>query len=111
MEYAYGAADVIVSRAGAMAISELSLIGKPAILVPYPFASEDHQTHNALSLVNAGAAILITDSNAHSELKPALAGLLDDPEKQSSLAKNLLELAKPDAADHIVEEILKLVGR
>ncbi|MFX5680426.1 glycosyltransferase, partial [Acinetobacter baumannii] len=68
METGYAAADIIVSRAGAMAVTELCIIGKPAILVPFPHAAEDHQTANAMQLVKADAAILVKDANANTEL-------------------------------------------
>ena len=86
MDLAYAAADIIISRAGAMSISELCIVGKPVILVPSPNVAEDHQTKNAMALVERGAAILVKDTNAASELKPVLFELLENGAKQDSLA-------------------------
>jgi UDP-N-acetylglucosamine--N-acetylmuramyl-(pentapeptide) pyrophosphoryl-undecaprenol N-acetylglucosamine transferase len=108
MDLAYAAADVVVSRAGALSVSELCLVGKPAILVPFPFAAEDHQTQNALSLVNHDAAILIKDQDAKNELITATLNLFENTEKQKQLSKNIQTLAKPNAAQEIVGEILAI---
>ena len=108
MDLAYAAADVVVSRAGALAVSELCLVGKPAILVPYPFASEDHQTQNAMSLVNQNAALFVKDNATAQELVQTAMRLLEDPDKQIQLSNNIIKLAKPDAARQIAEEVLKL---
>ncbi|GAB3895228.1 undecaprenyldiphospho-muramoylpentapeptide beta-N-acetylglucosaminyltransferase [Larkinella knui] len=109
MDLAYAAADVVVSRAGALSVSELCLVEKPAILVPFPAASEDHQTKNALSLVNRQAALLVNDHAAPSELVPAALRLLDDPDQQQKLSQHIRELARPKAAREIAEEVLKLI--
>ena len=106
---AYSAADVIVSRAGAIAISELCLVGKPVILVPFPAAAEDHQTKNAMALVQGNAAIHITDKNAQTELVPAALALLNDENKRAELSKNITEFAIEDAAERIVDEVFKLI--
>ena len=108
MDMAYAAADVVVSRAGALSVSELCLVEKPAILVPFPAASEDHQTRNALSLVNRQAALLITDRVASTDLVPEALRLLADPAQQQTLSNNIRELARPTAAREIAEEILNL---
>lgn len=108
MDLAYAAADVVVSRAGALSVSELCLVGKPAILVPYPFASEDHQTSNALNLVSQNAAILVKDSDAHSHLAEAALHLLGDEALQQTLSENSLLLGFPNAAKQIASEILAL---
>ncbi len=105
MNQAYAAADVIVSRAGAMAISELTLIGKPTILVPFPYAAEDHQTKNAESLVNAEAALMIKDKDAEEKLPQAAINLVQDVEAQKNLMVNLKRLAKPNATKDIVDLI------
>lgn len=109
MDLAYAIADVVVSRAGALSVSELCLAAKPSILVPYPAASEDHQTKNALTLVEQDAAILIKDSKAKQELVPAALELLNDIAKQEDLKINIRKLARPTAAEDIAEEVLKLI--
>lgn len=110
MDLAYAAADIIVSRAGALAISELSIVGKPCILVPYPFAAEDHQTHNARSLSDRGAAVLIKDDEAALKLKNEILKLAADSELCESLKKNIKGLGKPEATNEIVNEIVNLIA-
>jgi UDP-N-acetylglucosamine--N-acetylmuramyl-(pentapeptide) pyrophosphoryl-undecaprenol N-acetylglucosamine transferase len=110
MDLAYAAADVVVSRAGALSVSELCLVGKPVILVPFPFAAEDHQTQNALSLVNHDAAILVKDQNAKNELVTTTLDLFENTEKQQQLSKNIKTLAKPNAAQEITEEVIKIIS-
>lgn len=109
MDLAYAAADVIISRAGAISISELSIIGKPIILVPSPNVAEDHQTKNAMALVNKNAAILVRDVEAKEKLIPTTFELMNDPEKQEELKRNISQLAKPNATESIVDEIEKLI--
>jgi UDP-N-acetylglucosamine--N-acetylmuramyl-(pentapeptide) pyrophosphoryl-undecaprenol N-acetylglucosamine transferase len=109
MDLAYAAADSVVSRAGALSVSELCLVEKPAILVPFPAASEDHQTKNALSLVNRQAALLVNDRVASTDLVPAALRLLADPIQQQTLSQHIRELARPKAAREIAEEVLKLI--
>jgi UDP-N-acetylglucosamine--N-acetylmuramyl-(pentapeptide) pyrophosphoryl-undecaprenol N-acetylglucosamine transferase len=111
MDLAYAAADVVISRAGAMSISELCLVGKPAILVPSPNVSEDHQTKNAMALVNKGAAVLVKDVEAKADLSSALYALLDNQEQRSSLSKNIKLLGKPNASDEIAQRALALIGK
>ncbi|HCM60761.1 MAG TPA: UDP-N-acetylglucosamine--N-acetylmuramyl-(pentapeptide) pyrophosphoryl-undecaprenol N-acetylglucosamine transferase, partial [Bacteroidales bacterium] len=111
MDLAYAAADVIISRAGAGTISELTLVGKPVILVPSPNVAEDHQTHNAMALVNRGAALLVKDPDAEATLIPAALELLDDTAKRSSLSENLKKMAIRDADEVIAREVLKLVKK
>ncbi|QNF34289.1 undecaprenyldiphospho-muramoylpentapeptide beta-N-acetylglucosaminyltransferase [Adhaeribacter swui] len=108
MDLAYAAADVVISRAGALSISELCLVGKPAILVPSPNVAEDHQTQNALALVNNQAALLVKDVDAATQLYPAAFDLLVNKPQQELLSANILKLAKPQAAQTIVDELLKL---
>ncbi|MFN8349777.1 MAG: undecaprenyldiphospho-muramoylpentapeptide beta-N-acetylglucosaminyltransferase [Spirosomataceae bacterium] len=108
MDLAYALADVVVSRAGALSVSELCLVEKPAILVPFPYASEDHQTKNAMSLVEQNAALLVKDKNANEELVQTALRLLQDADKQLELSKNIKKLAKPNAAVEIAETVLKL---
>ena len=107
MDMAYAAADVIVSRAGAIAVSELTLIGKPIVLVPSPNVAEDHQTHNAMALVNKEAAVLVKDVEAKSLLMKTVFDLMEDENKQHELAINILTFAKPNATKDIVDQIIK----
>ena len=109
MALAYSAADIIVSRAGAIAISELAVAGKPLILVPFPFAAEDHQTKNALSLVDENAARMVKDRDMPEHFWNVLLELIDDPGSRAGMANNLKIMAKPTAAEDIVNEILKLI--
>ncbi len=109
MQDAYAAADVIVSRAGAMAISELEMIGKAVILVPLPTAAEDHQTKNAQALVNVNAAVLVKDSEAKQTLVKEVIALANDLEKQKILGANISKLAKPNATKEIVDIVLDLI--
>lgn len=108
MDLAYAMADVIISRAGAISVSELCLIGKPVILVPSPNVAEDHQTHNAMALVKKDAAILVKDVEAKDELIPKALDLLNDQEKRSKLSGEIVKLAKPQATEHIVDELEKI---
>ncbi|MCS6822917.1 MAG: undecaprenyldiphospho-muramoylpentapeptide beta-N-acetylglucosaminyltransferase [Cytophagaceae bacterium] len=109
MASAYAVADVVISRAGALAIAELCVVAKPVILVPSPNVAEDHQTKNALALVKENAAICISDEKAQTELIPAAIRLLEDVEKQHMLKTNIARLAKPNAAADIAKEILRLL--
>lgn len=108
MDMAYAAADIIVSRAGASSISELCLVQKPAILIPSPNVAEDHQTKNAMALVEKNAAILIKDAVARQELSIQLNALLKDEDRQLRLSNELKKLALPDAAIMIAHEAIKL---
>lgn len=109
MDQAYAASDLVISRAGALAVSELCMVSKPAILVPFPFAAEDHQTSNAQALSNKGAAVLIPDAEVKIMLYDAISELVKNPEKRSRMATAMASLAKPDATRHIVDEIFKLI--
>lgn len=111
MDLAYKIADLVISRAGASSISELSLLGKPTILVPSPNVSEDHQTKNAMALVNKDAAILITDADAPKKLVDTALQVVEDTEKLNSLSANILQLAQSDSANRIVDEVIKLVKK
>ena len=108
MDLAYAAADVVVSRAGAGTISELCVAGKCTIFVPSPVVAEDHQTHNAMALVNKGAALLVKDSDAIDELIPCVESLLADSGRIGGYEENILKLAKKNAAADIAAECLKL---
>jgi UDP-N-acetylglucosamine--N-acetylmuramyl-(pentapeptide) pyrophosphoryl-undecaprenol N-acetylglucosamine transferase len=110
METGYAAADIIVSRAGAMAVTELCIIGKPAILVPFPHAAEDHQTANAMQLVKADAAILVKDANANTELVNTILLLAKDKEKQTQMADAISKLAITDADTIIAQKIIDYIS-
>jgi len=111
MDLAYGAADVVVCRAGALTISELCITGRPCVLVPSPNVAEDHQNKNANALAEEGAAIVVADYNADDNMITTAVELIHDKETQESLSKNLKRLAKPESSEMIVDEILKLVNR
>ena len=111
MEYAYAAADVVISRSGAMAVAELCLVKKPVIFVPYPFAAEDHQTANAKALVNKDAAMMIKDADAMNELMPALLKLCADETAQKMMTENIGALAVNNADEIIALQILKAINR
>ncbi|MEO5999490.1 MAG: undecaprenyldiphospho-muramoylpentapeptide beta-N-acetylglucosaminyltransferase [Chitinophagaceae bacterium] len=107
MEYAYAAADVVISRAGAMAIAELCVAVKPVVFVPYPFAAENHQMVNAQALVSKNAAWIIPDGEAKEKLVATIIELAKDAEKQRILKENIGELAFKDADIRVATEILK----
>ena len=104
----YANADLVISRAGASSISELCLLGKPAILVPSPNVAEDHQTHNAMALVNKDAAVLVKDIEAADKLIPTALELIHDDARLQTLHTNVLKLAQKDSAKRIAEEVMKL---
>lgn len=109
MELAYAAADVVVSRSGASSISELCAVHKAAIFVPSPNVTEDHQTHNAMALVDKGAAMIVTDEDAPEKLMATACCLLGDEARIAGLETNIAKLAKTDAAAEIVNEVYKLI--
>jgi len=109
MDLAYAAADVVVSRAGALSVSELCLVKKPCILVPSPNVSEDHQTKNAQSLVNKNAALLVKDIESVTILVPTVLSLLDNKSLQADLVENITKLGKPGAAINIAQEVLEII--
>lgn len=109
MNMAYAAADIIISRAGALSISELCIVGKPTILIPSPNVSEDHQTKNAMALVNKNAAVLIKDIEAKEKLGNEVLALLRDENKLNNLSNNIKTLAKTNAANDIVTEIINQI--
>jgi UDP-N-acetylglucosamine--N-acetylmuramyl-(pentapeptide) pyrophosphoryl-undecaprenol N-acetylglucosamine transferase len=109
MDFAYAVSDVIISRAGALSVSELCIVGKPAILVPSPNVSEDHQTKNAKSLVDKKAAIHVNDVDSHTKLVELALELVDNESLCNELSTNIKKLAKPNAAKEIVLEIKKLI--
>lgn len=111
MDLAYASADVIISRAGAIAISELCIVGKPTILIPSPNVAEDHQTKNALALADKGAAIMIRDNECGETGINTVVELINNDEKKKAMCQNIRSLAKYDAAERIVDEIDKIVHK
>jgi UDP-N-acetylglucosamine--N-acetylmuramyl-(pentapeptide) pyrophosphoryl-undecaprenol N-acetylglucosamine transferase len=109
MDFAYAAADVVISRAGAMAIAELCVLGKPAILVPYPFAAEDHQTANAMNLVNHNAAIMVKDGETKEKLVSITLDLVNDKNRIEELSGNIKKMGVSDADARIAMEIMEQV--
>lgn len=109
MDLAYAAATAVVSRAGALSISELALLGKPVILVPSPNVAADHQTKNAMALVKVGAAILVKDQEAKDNLADEAMKLLGNPALQDSLSAAIKNLAKPNAAHDVAQAVMALV--
>lgn len=107
METAYSAADVIVSRAGAIAISELAVAQKPVLLIPFPFAAEDHQTKNAMNLVEKNAAKMVKDSEMQEKFWTTLSEICENENVRKEMSDNLKYFAKPNAAKEIVDEIIK----
>ncbi|MDC8102540.1 undecaprenyldiphospho-muramoylpentapeptide beta-N-acetylglucosaminyltransferase [Chryseobacterium rhizosphaerae] len=105
MELAYSAADIIVSRAGAIAISELAVAQKPVLLVPFPFAAEDHQTKNAMNLVKKNAARMVKDSEMQEKFWNVLSEICENESVRKEMSDNLKYFAKPNAAKEIVDEI------
>jgi len=109
MDLAYIAADIVVCRAGALTISELSLAGKAAILVPSPNVAEDHQTKNAMSLVRENAALILKDNEIKEKLGDEILELVNDSNKIKKLEENIKKLAKPDSAEEIADVVLKSI--
>nr|AIA91908.1 Glyco_tran_28_C [uncultured Riemerella sp.] len=109
MPLAYSAADIIVSRAGAIAISELAVAQKPVLLVPFPFAAEDHQTKNAQALVEKNAARMVKDTEMNEKFWKTLQEIFRDQKLRKTMAENIAEFAKPKAAQNIVDEIFKII--
>jgi UDP-N-acetylglucosamine--N-acetylmuramyl-(pentapeptide) pyrophosphoryl-undecaprenol N-acetylglucosamine transferase len=110
MENAYAAADVVISRAGAMSIAEICLVAKPAVFVPYPHAAEDHQTVNAMHLVNKNAALMVKDNEAKEKLVSTVIALANDEVKQDVLIENVKVLGVSDADVVVAKEVLRLVN-
>jgi len=108
MDLAYAAADVIISRAGAGTIAELCMVKKPVILVPSPNVAEDHQTKNALALVQENATVFVADRDAEAKLVDTVIGLLKDKDKQKTLSSNIGKLAMPNADDVIAKEVTQI---
>ena len=110
MPDAYALADLVISRAGASSISELCLLGKPSILVPSPNVAEDHQTHNAMALVNKHAAVLVKDVEAREKMMQTALQLIQDEKTLQDLQTNILTLALPDSAKLIAQEVMALTN-
>jgi len=111
MDFAFAAADIIISRAGAGTISELCLVGKPVILVPSPNVAEDHQTRNALALTYKNAAIMVKDGDAMEQLVDEAIKLISNKKERASLSANILQMADRDADVRIAKEVIKLAGK
>jgi UDP-N-acetylglucosamine--N-acetylmuramyl-(pentapeptide) pyrophosphoryl-undecaprenol N-acetylglucosamine transferase len=109
MDLAYAAADIIISRAGALSVSELCLVGKPVIFIPSPNVAEDHQTKNALAISKKNAALLLKEKELEERFEIEFSALLHSEEKQKELSENIQKLAKPNATKDIVAEIEKLL--
>jgi UDP-N-acetylglucosamine--N-acetylmuramyl-(pentapeptide) pyrophosphoryl-undecaprenol N-acetylglucosamine transferase len=109
MDQAYASADVVISRAGALSISELCLAARPSILVPSPNVVDDHQTKNARALVDRDAAMMIRDEEARETLITEAIDLLNNEQRRHTLSQNIAKMARPDAARHIAEEIEKMI--
>jgi len=109
MDLAYAVADLLVSRAGAGTISELCVAGKATVFVPSPNVAEDHQTHNAMALVNKDAALMVRDAEAEAKLLDTVEALLPDDARLAALQANILKLGRKDASEVIAKEVLKLV--
>ncbi len=111
MDMAYAAADVVISRAGASTVSELELVGRAVIFVPSPNVAEDHQTHNARSLVERGAALMVTDAEAEEKAIPLALKLLGDDTRREAMALKIKTLGRPAAASDVAREIIGLAER
>jgi len=111
MDYAYAVADIIISRAGAIAISELCAIGKPTIFIPLPGAAEDHQTKNAMELVKREAAILIKDNAATEKIGVVVSDLMKNKDEMAKLSKNIKEMAYTDSASKIADVIIEIINK
>lgn len=110
MDKAYAAADIVISRAGALAIAELCIVAKPVIFVPYPFAAEDHQTSNAMALVKKDAALMIRDEDVANDLCAVLLRLVDNKEQQEKMTKELKALAIRNADEQIAQYLIDLAN-
>ncbi|HVE61866.1 MAG TPA: glycosyltransferase, partial [Chitinophagaceae bacterium] len=111
MEYAYAAADIIISRAGAMTVAELCAVRKPVVFVPYPFAAEDHQTVNAKDLVQKGAACMVKDNEARQKVIPLVIEIMQDEQQQEHFKYNISQYAITNADEQIAKEILNAIHK
>lgn len=110
MDFAYAASDAVVCRAGALTISEIALIDKPAVLVPSPHVAEDHQTKNAMALVQNNAAVMVRNAEAIDKMIPTVLELLNNEKLQKDLKSNLMKMGRPNATNEIAEQIMKLIN-
>ena len=110
MSAAYVAADIVISRSGAMAVSEICITGKPAVFVPYPLAAEDHQTYNAMTLVNNNAAAIVKDKEVDKDLIPCVLQLLENEQQMQAMQNNIKAFAFSNADEIIAKEILKQIN-
>jgi len=111
MDFAYAASDVVISRAGALSIAELCIVANPVVFVPYPFAAEDHQTSNAMALVNKNAALMVSNDKVMDELLPKLKSLIDNIEMREMMKENLEALAIKDADKRIATKIFEIAEK
>ncbi|MBO9684345.1 MAG: undecaprenyldiphospho-muramoylpentapeptide beta-N-acetylglucosaminyltransferase [Flavisolibacter sp.] len=111
MEKGYAAADIVISRAGAMAKAELCVVRKPVLFVPFPFAAEDHQTVNAMNLVEKHAALMVKDSEAIDKLVPTIIELANNEQEQNELKENIGKYAVVNADEEIVKEIIESLNK
>jgi UDP-N-acetylglucosamine--N-acetylmuramyl-(pentapeptide) pyrophosphoryl-undecaprenol N-acetylglucosamine transferase len=111
MDKAYAAADVVISRSGAMSVSELCITGKPVVFVPYPYAAEDHQTANAKKLVDRDAAVMIADKEAGEKLIPAVLELAANQKKKEVLAQNIRSMAIANADEIVAQDIINYLNQ
>ena len=109
MDLAYAAADVVISRSGASSVSELCAAGKAVIFVPSPNVAEDHQTHNAMALVNRNAAVMVRDAEAEEKLMSTACALIENPAERALMEKNIAEMARTEAAMDIAKEVYRIV--
>lgn len=111
MDLVYAAADVVISRSGASSVSELCVVGKPVLFIPSPNVAEDHQTKNAQAIVDKQGAVMLKESQLDTQFQPVFQDLLENEEKRHKLGSTIKKLARPNATNDIVEEIIKLVKR
>lgn len=111
MDFAYAAADIVISRAGAISVSELCVVGKPVIFIPSPNVAEDHQTKNAMAIVDRNAAMIIKEEDLNADFENKFSQLIASPEKQKQLRDNIKELALVNATNEIVDEVVKLLNK
>lgn len=109
MDRVYAAADIVISRSGASSVSELCIVGKPVVFIPSPNVAEDHQTKNAQAIVNKEGAVMLKENQLDTQFQPVFRELLQNEQKRLQLGENIKKLAKPNATNDIVEEIIKLI--
>jgi UDP-N-acetylglucosamine--N-acetylmuramyl-(pentapeptide) pyrophosphoryl-undecaprenol N-acetylglucosamine transferase len=110
MDYAYQAADWVISRAGASSVSELCLVGKPTLFIPSPNVAEDHQTKNARAIVDKGGALMLAETELDEKFQSTFSRLATDDEQQSALSQNIKKLARPNATADIANEVEKIIN-